>query len=66
MTRYNANRLILNYLQRCIKKYPNLRFNQILIKFGFIVIDGGVDYYLESEYTWRCLYEKKKNKVDIH
>ena len=47
MTRYQANKCILDYLQEYNKKNPRLRFNQMLINLG-IVTRGGDDFYVES------------------
>ena len=36
MTRKEANLELLNKLEYCIERYPDMRFSQILLAFGFV------------------------------
>lgn len=47
MKRQEANVALLSELQYLIFKYPEQRFSQILLNFGFVKAEG--EYYLEGE-----------------
>lgn len=46
MTRQEANIQLLDKLNDLILKYPEQRFSQILLNFGFTNLEG--EYYLEG------------------
>jgi len=63
---FRYNQAIVDKLQELIKKYPDLRFGQILVDFGIIKCEQKGDilviddpFYEESETTWKRMLDNK-------
>ena len=66
MERQKYNELILETLSKLVKKYPDLRFGQILVNCNIIVYKNDYDevvpidpFYEESEITWNRVKDNK-------
>ena len=46
--RFEANKKLLQYLEKCINDNPDLRFGQILLGFNLISEDSQKTFYEES------------------
>ena len=66
MERQKYNKLILETLSKLVKKYPDLRFGQILANAEVIIYKNDYDetvpidpFYEESEITWKRMLLNK-------
>ena len=66
MERQKYNELILETLSKLVKKYPDLRFGQILVNTEVITYKNDYDeiivedpFYEESEITWKRMLLNK-------
>lgn len=50
-SRQTDNKKLLKLLEHYIEKYPDARFGQILLSFGFINTDVSITFYEEPEDT---------------
>lgn len=53
--RYEANKIIIKYLERLVEKYPEWRFKQLLYNVGMIPNQPDDTYYEESTDTLHLL-----------
>lgn len=58
MSRLLYNQAIIDKLQELIKKYPDLRFGQLLLNCDAILINRD-PFYEESELTWNRMCKNK-------
>ena len=70
LNRYQYNIAIINKLTELVNKYPDLRFNQILMDCGILDCEGSVHlstgtsfikdpFYEESEITWKRMLKNR-------